>query len=464
NGVAFDVNYSTVETVTSNVTATNLTINNSGNAGDTVNLGASVFAASTSMANVNYQIADKTNITVRALGLSNLNLSDSILLTNGDLTITANAINDTRVDTTASLISANRLVLDGVNQMGNATNGMTTDVSELSVINHSGEIYLIEQDTTTQDGIELIDISNSTGVIAVSTDTGSITSTANLQTSGALNLTAAADIRLSGSNELSGVLTLNGSTVNVNNRTATSLASVNADDLTITSRGSIISSGAIVVNNNTATALARLTSTTGSITLDNADNNFDIVTLQAANDASLVESGEITIRETAAGGALNISSNGNMLVGDLTAETMTLQSDSGAIVDASSFLAASTVTLSAASGIGGGTVSHVSGSEGFDNLDTSGAINTQTATLSAINTTSGTVNINNSGELNVRDLRNRGDIILKNSGDILLQATQGSGALIGAIDANYGGNTSSSVYAGSVVILNESANSVRTAG
>ncbi|VAW89452.1 hypothetical protein MNBD_GAMMA17-108, partial [hydrothermal vent metagenome] len=42
--------------------------------------------------------------------------------------------------------------------------------------------------------------------------------------------------------------------------------------------------------------------------------------------------------------------------------------------------------------------------------------------------------------------------------------TQGSGALIGAIDANYGGNTSSSVYAGSVVILNESANSVRTAG
>ncbi|MCF6324599.1 MAG: filamentous hemagglutinin N-terminal domain-containing protein [Gammaproteobacteria bacterium] len=482
DGATFEVNYAAVDSVTSNVIATDLTINN-GTAADTITLGARVFAASTSVANVNYQIADKTNITVRALGLSNLNLSDSILLTNGDLTITANAINDTRVDTTASLITANRLVLDNVNQAGSESNRLMTDVNELSVINHSGEIFIVEQDTTTQNGIELIEISNATGVIDIETITGPITSTANLQTSGALNLTAADDITLSGdnqfaavtltsaanitlagNNQISGALTLNGETVNVNNRTATNLASVNAADLTITSLGDIIGSGAIVVSNNNATALARLTSTTGSITLNNSGNNVDVVNLQAANDASLTESGSLTISDTTVGGALNVTANGNLTVGSLTANMITLDSATGAIIDGASNLKAGTVTLTAARGIGGGTVSHVSGSEGFDNLDPSGAINTQTANLSAINTTSGTVNIDNEGALNVRDLRNRGDIILRNFGDILLQATQGNGASTGAIDANYGGNITSSVYAGSVVILNESGNSVRTAG
>jgi len=460
-GATFDVNYAAVETVTSNVVATTLTINNSGNATDTVSLGNDVFAATTSVANVNYQITDKTNITVRALGQSNLNLTDRILLPSGDFTLTANAINDTRTDTTLPLISANRLILDDVNEMGSATNGLTTDVNELSVINHSGEIYIVEQN-----GIELTDISNSSGVIVITTVAGSITSTstANLSTSGTLNLTAATDIRLSGNNQLSGALTLNGLTVNVNNDTATNLASVNVGDLTITSLGNITDTGAIVVNNSTSTALARFTSTNGSITLTNAANNFDTVNLQAANDANLTVPGALTINGTTVGGTLNVTANGNLTVGDLTAETMTLQSTTGAIVDASSALRANAVTLTAVSGIGGGTVSHVNGSEGFGNLDTTGAINTQTATLSAINTTAGTVNINNSGALNVRDLRNRGDIILRNSGDMMLQVTQNAGASIGAIDANYGGDITATTYAGSVVILNDSSNSVRTAG
>ncbi|PCI11530.1 MAG: hypothetical protein COB71_11435 [Thiotrichales bacterium] len=459
NGVTFNVTYSEVKTVTSHVVAKHLTINNSGAADDTVTLGEGFFSTNTSQANVNYSVSDKTNITVRARGLrSDLDVASAMTIT-GDMTIKADAINDVRIMPTAPLISANHLILDGVKQAGSASNGLTTDIRELSVINHSGEIFIVEQD-----GIELIDISNSSGVIDVTTVAGSISSTANLQTRGALNLNAAADITLTGNNELSGALTLNGTTVTVNNRLDTDLASVTADDLTITSLGGIIGSGAIVVTNGSSTGLARFTSSTGSILLNNANNNFDVVTLQAANDASLVESNNMTIRETAVGGALNVSSNGNMRVGELTAQTMTLHSESGAIVDASSRLTASTVTLSAARGIGGGTVSHVNGNEGFGNLDTSGAINTQTATLSAINTTTGTVNISNRGDLNVRDLRNRGDIILRNSGEISLQVTQNGSTSLGAIDANYGGNISSPVYAGSVVILNESEHSVRTTG
>jgi hypothetical protein len=206
--------------------------------------------------------------------------------------------------------------------------------------------------------------------------------------------------------------------------------------------------------------LAEFRSSTGSITLNNADNNFDVVSMRAANDASLVESGAVTITDTAVGGALRVASASDMRVGDISAANINLRASNGAIIDSASDLSASSVTLAAANGIGGGTVSHVAGSEGFANLDTSGAINTQTATLSAINTTAGTVNVNNSGDVSVRDLRNRGDIILSNAGDISLQVTQHNGVSVGAIDANYGGDVSSSVYPGSVAILNDSASSV----
>jgi len=450
NGVTFDANYRAVGTVNDNVQATTLTINSSGTA-DLVSLSSDSYNTTSGGGAVSYAPGSKSNITLRALNGSDVAITGDITL-GGNLTMTADEIDQEAIST----ITANGLILDNVTQAGTADDALSTNVTELSVMNHSGAIFIGEQND-----IAIVKMTDSTGDINLTTANGSIDSSANLSSSGVLNLTAVENISLAGNNQLSGGLTLNGTTVNVINLVATQLASVTAEErLTITSVGDIIGTGAIVVSNGSATGLANLRSSTGSITLNNAGNNFDVVNIRAANDASLIESDAVTITNTAVGGALNVTSAGDMSVGDISAANINLRASNGAIIDSASDLSASSVTLAAANGIGGGTVSHVAGSEGFANLDTSGAINTRTATLSAINTTAGTVNIDNSGDVSVRDLRNRGDIILKNSGDIALQVTQHNGVSVGAIDANYGGDVSSSVYPGSVAILNDSASSV----
>jgi hypothetical protein len=450
NGVTFDANYRAVGTVNDNVQATTLTINSSGTT-DIVSLSNDSYSTTSGGGAVSYAPGSKSNITLRALNGSDVAITGDITL-GGNLTMTADEIDQEAIST----ITANGLILDNVTQAGTADDALSTNVTELSVMNHSGAIFIGEQND-----IAIVRMENSTGDINLTTTSGSIDSSANLSSSGVLNLTAAENISLAGNNQLSGALSLHGTTVNVINLVATQLASVAAEErLTVTSVGDIIGTGAITVSNSSATGLAEFRSSTGSITLNNADNNFDVVSMRAANDASLVESGAVTITDTAVGGALRVTSASDMRVGDISAANINLRASNGAIIDSASDLSASSVTLAAANGIGGGTVSHVAGSEGFANLDTSGAINTQTATLSAINTTAGTVNVNNSGDVSVRDLRNRGDIILSNAGDISLQVTQHNGVSVGAIDANYGGDVSSSVYPGSVAILNDSASSV----
>jgi hypothetical protein len=357
-----------------------------------------------------------------------------------------------------SLDAADNISLSGNNQF-----------SGVALFNAGGSIDLIGNNqfasTTTLNAADRIDFngnnsfSGNTTLSAVNT----VASTGANVIAAPMSISAT-NISLTGNNEISGELSLNGETVEVKNRLATNLASVTADDLTIDSFGSIIGTGAIVVSNGSATGLANLRSSAGSITLSNTGNNFDVVSMRAANDASLIESGAVTITDTAVGGALNVTSAGDMSVGDISAANIDLRASNGAIIDATSDLSASSVRLAAVNGIGGGAVNHVAGSEGFANLDTSGAINTRTATLSAINTTAGTVNVNNSGDVSVLDLRNRGDIILQNSGDISLQVTQRDGVFVGAIDANHDGDVSSPVYPGSVAILNDSASSVTRTG
>ena len=307
-----------------------------------------------------------------------------------------------------------------------------------------------------------------------------ITFTDDLIISSMMSLNAGNEINLSGSNnQLSGELTLSGETININNTAATTLARVAAQNLTINSSGDITSSGAVVVQDGSMGGVTSLTSTEGSIILENENNNLEQVSLTAANDVTLVESNGILLADLSAGGALNVTANnglvandaaiGDMRLGSITATTITLNAREGAIVDNASLLTAESVTLAAASGIGQGSVAH--DDNGFS-VEATGAINTNTSTLSVINAsfdetgavsteaTSGAVNINNSGDLTVDDLRNYGDIILENSGNITLAVTEN----VGAINANYGGEITDTSYAGSVALLNGGTNNLSTTG
>ena len=451
--VTFDVNYRGTETVNDNIQITSLTINSEGN---NIELGDNSFSITGDDAvAVNYLAGSKPDITVLAQD-NNVNIASNVSIAD-NLTIAA----DTITRNTSSILIAGRLTLDNVNQTGTVENRLITDVNELAIINHSGSVAIEEQNDITLTGI-----SNTSGSIDITTATGSVLSTADLITHGTLKLDAENNITLSGDNQLTGELTLSGSTITVNNTADTMLAGVTARNLTITSTGSITDAGTIVVQNDNMTGVTTLTSTEGGIILDNENNNFDLVELDAKTDVTLIESDGIILTNTTVGGALNVTSNnglaandvviGDMRLGSISAATLNLNASEGAIVSQSSNLVADdTITLAAASGIGG-----------------SGAINTTTATLSIINasfddqdtvstgTTTGAVNINNTGNVIIDDLRNYGNIELTNSGDIILNVTSNSGA----IDANYGGAINDPSYAGTVTIKGTGSNNFSTRG
>jgi len=520
SGVTFDVNYQQTETVHDNIQTTNLTINSSGNA-DVISLGDNTFGTATDAVNVNYIAGSKNNMSLLALNGSDVNLTGSVTML-GDLRITADEI--TQGDSTT--VTANSLTLDNVNQAGTSDDRLNTNVNALTVSNHSGAVFLDEQN-----GITLTEISSTAGNIDIAA-AGSIISTADLQSGGTLTFNAADSITLGGTNtfidtvnmtavndiiftgdivtssavtlaagnninlssinnQLSSGLTLSGSTVDINNTVATALTNVTAQNLTITSTGSIMGTGAIIVQGSGETeGVTNLTSITGSIVLDNENNNFENVSLTAANDVTLIESDGITLTTVdITDGALSVTANnglasndaaiGEMILGNINATTINLNAREGAIVSEASNLLADTITLAAASGIGIG--GGIGGS--------AGAINTTTSTLSVINAsfdgadtpseagnvntlaTSGTININNRGNVTINDLRNTGnaslddpnndgDITLTNTGNITLAITGGSGA----IDANYGSNINNSRYAGDVTIVSTEGGTFSTLG
>ncbi|MCF6261416.1 MAG: hypothetical protein L3J98_14850, partial [Gammaproteobacteria bacterium] len=309
------------------------------------------------------------------------------------------------------------------------------------------------------------------------TSTNDITFTENLIATSPMVLSAGNNINVSGANnQLNGELTLSGTTININNTVATTLASVTAQNLTINSTGDITDTGVILVQNGNMAGVTTLTSTEGSITLDNVGNNFDRVNLTAANDVTLLETDgivldSIVLTDTTFGGAVNVTANnglaandtaiGDIGLGNITATAINLNASEGAIVDRSSRLTADTVTLAAASGIGNSnaintvtpTLSVINAS--FDGIDTIPGVVTVNTTM-----TSGAININNTGDVTIDDLRNYGDISVTSAGNITLSITSNSGA----IDANYGGDISDPVYAGDVTILGAGGSNFSTMG
>jgi hypothetical protein len=520
--VNVDINYRNVTQVNDRIETTSLVLNNALDS-DTLYLSSTGFGADSALVNVSFSSVDKGNVTVAALDNSNLILTDSVEI-NGDLTITAADMIQEQ-----GTLTAKRLILDEVALVGNATNGFEVNLDELLVQNHSGEIYLNEQDN-----IAISSLSNTSGLVNITSESGSITSNNILTSSGELDLTAATDINLLAQNKLTGELNLSaGNNVVVNNDTETTVADITATNATITSveslivsgdiavgsasssgkvnegvltlsstsgdislngntkadsvnlnadnditlasvnaealtavsaNGDISATGSVSVQQNTLELSTVLSAKNGSISFENTSNNFDGVSL-LAKEAIITDQNGLSLTNVELTNSLIVNANGEVSVATVTAgDSIAIDAGKGAIVSNNSSLTAAQVTLRATTGIGAGTFeelkNHLS--------DNPFAINTNTASLSVINSDSGMVNIVNSQEVRITDLRNNGDIAFTNVGDINLVITQVEGAqegvMKGAIDANYGQDILNEVYSGSVTILNDGQGSIYGVG
>jgi hypothetical protein len=183
--------------------------------------------------------------------------------------------------------------------------------------------------------------------------------------------------------------------------------------------------GAIDINNanSAATVVSSLTTGNGSIVFDQSGGGAVTIAnaVTGLGDVALSNTkADLTLTNvTASGAGGNVSavttSSGDVLVGLVTAAGDVAIIAAGAITDdngAANDLAAAALSLQAKAGIGSGD-----------------ALETQVTSLSAKNTSSGTVELSNSGGLNVADLENVDDAVISATGGVDLDAVNVTGAL-----------------------------------
>jgi hypothetical protein len=428
---SFAVNYRGVDTVNSNQQVA-LMIVNAPVSNGAVDLGNGVFQIG-SLTSVNYTNVE--NMTVSAAG--NTIQLNGVNLAMGTLRLTGNAVQDS-TDANTSGVTAQGLIFDSVGSAGSVGSRISTNVGGLSVFN-SGAVYVHEQN-----GIDLAGM-NTAGLVDIQLAQGNVINSNALISSGALAIETPGDIDLSAANMLSGPLSFIAYDIDrLNNGVATNLADMSVHDLRVTSTGDITDSGTIV-STGTTTLVSE-----GNIILNGSGNDFATVSLDGADLVSVIDINSIGL-------------------GGLSANHVSVTAG-GQITDANGALlnvAAEQATLRARDGIGSGAVNVTfNGVVGtFDVYDTD-AIEMSTANLSAINGAGGTINLHNDRNVTIKDLRNHGDIILTNAGNIDLAVTTltNPAGTQGAIDANYGGSIADSAYAGSVAIVGSNKNNVTTQG
>ncbi len=347
---AYTINFSGAATITDELTAAQLTLH-----GTAVNDPIHLSAGTTSPSGLNFAIntnnpVDVSNKQSIIIDAPNSVINQDTLLALPDtssLTLRGRQV----VQTNHDRLGVGTLIFDNVGtDLGSATPGQEfmTNVVNLSLLN-TGAAYINELDA--------INLTNSNTINAVNITATSIGSGATNHLTGPLTMAAV------------------GGAITLNNDTATNLAGITADSLTIVSLGSITDSGPI---------------------------NVTSVNLNSTGDVTLLQ--------------LNGLGNATTSPGSITANN---------------------IRLVTANGIG--TIDPVTTTGAGQFLST-----TTTGTLNVTNTSSGVINIHNTGDIQRLDLKNNGNIGFANTGN----------TVIGVIDAN-GGNgydKANAPYAGNVYL------------
>ena len=350
----------------------------------------------------------------------------------------------------------------------NLINNSDTNLNQLS----ANSVDIKSSGNVTSTGSFIVENAANDATATIDSSSGAI----NLAGTNSVNnliVSANSDISLSGTSTFTNATLATNSGINIENVTTDSLtlqagndinlSTLTANLVTATStNGSIVSTEQLTIGAGIDSTTLRLSANNGDVNLTNENNDFGQISV-VANNAVITDVNSISILGSELASNLSLTANGDVLVGDIVAgESIYVESKEGAIQSKSSNLTAGEVVLRAYSGIGGGDFANLTS---FDD-DNSTAIKTNTSVLSAINNgENGIVNIINSQDVSIEDLRNNGDIVLTNTGDITLKITdvdETGTAQQGAIDAHYNGDANDLEYAGSIKIFNDGNNSIYT--
>ncbi|MDH5652746.1 MAG: hypothetical protein OEZ39_12900 [Gammaproteobacteria bacterium] len=382
NSAQFTVNYVNTETVTDNSTA-ELVINGTA-ANDTISLDNTSFNVNTAVSGINIDFSNKSLVTADGLGIND---TDVLLLT-GNYSLPGLVVRTETLNTQGNSITVNALTLDGLTVVGSIGSPLDVSVVQLNILN-SGPVYIND--------------------IAGDLDLGTLSTTSPVGISTAGNLTASDissvsdvtlagnDITLSGTTDITGILTLNATNVTLSDAAA-------AIDIAGTITG----------------------------TLDAATNGFDITMNGDFNVINVSNAGIVTISDidrvnlnSIVANSVLSTSNGVDLGAVTATTTVSIDAGAGNISDtngASVNIIADAVILKAGSGIGT-----------FDEVTpaNSQSIGTETANLTVENNLSpyvddnSVINITNTNiagaqNVTVHRMVNTGNIYYKNDGDVVV--------------------------------------------
>jgi hypothetical protein len=262
--------------------------------------------------------SNKNDLLIRLSSDDQVELTDNVRLA-GSLTLLNSSLVTNDVDNTS--ITAKAFVLEATQNIGSISNPIRTNIDSLSLNNVLGEVYLQEQNAL---DIATMSTQNNVNLALLN---GNVTSTAVLTSNKDFNVVANnGDVLLTGFNQLSGNISLDANTVSLNNAITTNIASITADELSLISRKDLLQSGAITVSGTTVLEAGN------NIVLSHPQNDFNILNITAAQDASVVDQSALVLAGVDVNGQLTISSVGLNVDKTVKADSIKFDSGTGAFV------------------------------------------------------------------------------------------------------------------------------------
>ena len=286
------------------------------------------------------------SLTVDATSADVISVVGSLNFT-GDLTF-VNATIDTDAN---SLVNANNAFnLVNTSSVGTQDTPLSINTANIMFDGVRGDSHLLHVGTAVQSDINIAGINNTTDAITLTlADNGSVTSSADLVSSGALTINASGDITLDQNNNLTGLISLISPDSNiVLNNGKTDLAAIQARNFSLTSRGNVNDFGTIAVS--ATTTLSGLDAT--SMVFDNPQNSFSSIELLNGGDLTLINSSAADTQVRGSfSGLVDITTAQSLIVNALNANRIALNSTSGAIAVNEASSAQDNITLNAQTGI-----------------------------------------------------------------------------------------------------------------
>lgn len=427
------VDYSGISIINDNVDADSLTIVGTLNSADVFALTTNSYSAN-NLSAINYTKKDNLIINGESTDKVEINGAVNVL---SSLTIQGASVSTGD----NGVINADSLFLDSTAAVGSIDKRIKTNISNLALNLTSGDTFLQEESAlnlTLFNTGKLFDLSlagNLTRSVALSSTGDFKINTGN--SSGAILLDSNSDTF--GANNLTGELSLNSkSNVKLTNSGTTTLKSLSAQSLYISSNGEINGVGDINV-----TGLAMFDSS-GKITAKSETNNFNALQILNAAAVDLINSDQLSVQGIKATGKISLQSNGLDVTGKIESSDIEFNAGSKSAVIGGEMLSANNLSITA------GSVdiknSLTASAHTVNVIATAGQIN-QTAKI----TSGGNTRLTATGDIKQQaDTESAGDIVVKAGGRVDLdigKATKGknveylvggAASFLGSISANNG--------------------------